>query len=106
MWKTLLLLLLLNNNGAQEYSALPNAPDPRENPAPCLDTYSCCIKNHPKNPEVCGELPRDPPPDRCKQVAVQCRAQCVGQLDRKDPFPYYRCINECLEANACPPGMY
>ena len=53
-----------------------------------------------------GGAPRDPPPPRCKAVAVGCRAKCLGKLNRKDPFPFYKCINECLEAASCPPGMY
>lgn len=54
---------------------------------------------------VGGSAP-DAPPPRCKAVAVTCRAKCLGKLNGKDPSPYYRCINACLEKEGCPPGMY
>ena len=52
-----------------------------------------------------GSAP-DAPPPRCKAVAAGCRAKCLGKLNGKDPAPYYRCINACLEKEGCPPGMY
>jgi hypothetical protein len=52
----------------------------------------------------------NPPSDYCKAAAIECREQCEDKVDSRDRcsqgFPFFNCVNACLERNGCPPGMY
>lgn len=46
------------------------------------------------------------PSPRCRQVAKDCRHnECADDLDLGE-WPFRQCVNRCLVANGCPPGMY
>lgn len=56
-------------------------------------------------------IPRRDPDDprwECIPVNAACRVGCEGLMGNpiQGPFPFYRCVNTCLEAAGCPPGMY
>ena len=79
-------------------------PDPCEN-EPIGDWIRNLIDSFSKS----EPLPVPPPPDpskRCREVAAACRVECEPYLGGRDPFPFWNCVNECLERNGCTPGMY
>lgn len=43
---------------------------------------------------------------RCKKIAATCRKECGDKIGGNNPFPFWKCVNDCLERNGCPPGMY
>ena len=74
----------------------------------CTDTYSCCIENHPNDPEACGgEQNREAERIRCKGVGAIARELCQDKLggDRCDQgIPFTNCVNAYKVARGCPPG--
>jgi len=43
---------------------------------------------------------------RCKKIAATCRRECDDKIGGSNPFPFWKCVNDCLQRNGCPPGMY
>jgi RHS repeat-associated protein len=79
----------------------PPAPTPKPAPTPHPAPRPLPIP-YPKCPA--------PPSDWCKKViAPMCRDNCYSILDRpgaSNYWPYIKCIDDCLEENECPVGMY
>ncbi len=75
----------------------PVAPaTPRPLPVPIPQPVPMCKERY---------QPKNPPSDRCRDVAVGCRADCVHEMDGAGST-FWKCVNACLEANGCTPGMY
>lgn len=76
----------------------------------CIRSGACAPKSTPKDESdasVNKPPPRNPPDERCKRVAEDCRAQCLNELPTPDfGFAFWNCVNTCLTKSGCPPGMY
>lgn len=59
-----------------------------------------------QTPPICGDSsPSSSRSSRCREAAEMCREECLDSMDGTG-FGFWNCVNACLAAAGCTPGMY